>query len=192
MSMRVIHGICLVGLAVTAAVGAVWSYHAFVFVDNFDAIVPGKLYRSSQPRLDDYDKLVGYGIVRLIDTRGAEEGRDDRRRHAGTLRRMGIDLVHIPITRQVPPVEKIDAFFRAVDSAPGAVLMHCQHGEDRTGILGAAWRVARQGWSIDKALHEMARHRCRIRGAKRRTVRELLASLKNRPDPSDPTEGALP
>jgi protein tyrosine phosphatase len=35
------------------------------------------------------------------------------------------------------------------------VLVHCQHGADRTGTMCALYRIAVQGWSKEEALREM-------------------------------------
>jgi len=35
------------------------------------------------------------------------------------------------------------------------VLVHCQHGADRTGTMCAIYRIAVQGWSKEEALKEM-------------------------------------
>jgi hypothetical protein len=35
------------------------------------------------------------------------------------------------------------------------VLVHCQHGADRTGSMCALYRVAVQGWTKEKAIREM-------------------------------------
>jgi len=35
------------------------------------------------------------------------------------------------------------------------LLIHCQHGADRTGTLSAVYRVAVQGWSREEAIREM-------------------------------------
>ena len=35
------------------------------------------------------------------------------------------------------------------------VLVHCQHGADRTGSMIAVYRVIVQGWSKDDAIREM-------------------------------------
>ena len=35
------------------------------------------------------------------------------------------------------------------------VLVHCQHGADRTGTMIAVYRIAVQGWSKAKAIREM-------------------------------------
>jgi protein tyrosine/serine phosphatase len=34
------------------------------------------------------------------------------------------------------------------------VLVHCQHGEDRTGLVIAAYRVLAQGWTKEQAMSE--------------------------------------
>jgi protein tyrosine phosphatase len=36
------------------------------------------------------------------------------------------------------------------------VLVHCQHGADRTGTMCALYRVAVQGWSKKEAVEEMS------------------------------------
>ncbi len=179
MLKRSIQIAILVATAAACLAGALWAYHAHVFVDNFDIVVPGKLYRSRQPRRDDYSTLQRYGIARVVNLRAMEEGPAQRRRQRRILATMKIDHLEIPIARKVPTVEQVRAFFQAVDTAPGPVLVHCRHGEDRSGVLVAAWRVARQGWSIEKALHDMRRHRCRISGEKLRSVRDLLETFRS-------------
>jgi protein-tyrosine phosphatase len=169
----------LVATAAACLATALWAYHAHVFVDNFDIVVPGKLYRSRQPRRDDYPTLQRYRIARVVNLRAMEEDPAARREQRRILDQMQIDHVEIPIAQKVPSTGQVRAFFQAVDTSPGPVLVHCQHGEDRSGILVAAWRVARQGWSIEKALHDMRRHRCRISGAKLREVRALLETFRS-------------
>jgi protein tyrosine/serine phosphatase len=39
--------------------------------------------------------------------------------------------------------------------AKGPVLVHCQHGADRTGVVIAMYRIIYQGWSKQQALDEM-------------------------------------
>ena len=35
------------------------------------------------------------------------------------------------------------------------VLVHCQHGSDRTGTMVAIYRIAYEGWSKEEATNEM-------------------------------------
>ena len=39
--------------------------------------------------------------------------------------------------------------------AEGAVVVHCQHGADRTGVVCAMYRVVYQGWTPDEAIDEL-------------------------------------
>lgn len=35
------------------------------------------------------------------------------------------------------------------------MLIHCKHGQNRTGLIAAMYRVVYQGWSKDQALAEI-------------------------------------
>jgi len=37
----------------------------------------------------------------------------------------------------------------------GPILIHCQHGADRTGLVSALYRVVYQGWTKEQALNEL-------------------------------------
>lgn len=37
----------------------------------------------------------------------------------------------------------------------GAVLIHCYHGADRTGLIAGMYRIIYQGWSVEEAKVEM-------------------------------------
>jgi protein tyrosine/serine phosphatase len=37
------------------------------------------------------------------------------------------------------------------------IFVHCRLGDDRTGMMIAAYRMAAQGWTADEALSEMER-----------------------------------
>ena len=48
------------------------------------------------------------------------------------------------------------AFLQIVaDPNRAPLLVHCQHGADRTGLMSALYRVAVQGWTKEEALREM-------------------------------------
>ena len=38
---------------------------------------------------------------------------------------------------------------------PVLVLVHCQHGADRTGTMCALYRILRQDWKVEDAITEM-------------------------------------
>ena len=55
-----------------------------------------------------------------------------------------------------PETEDVVRFLRIVsDPERAPVLVHCQHGADRTGAMSALYRIMVQGWSQEEALREM-------------------------------------
>jgi len=49
------------------------------------------------------------------------------------------------------------ASLRAIKAAAsdGPVLLHCQHGADRTGLVSAMYRLLYQNWTREQALDEL-------------------------------------
>jgi protein tyrosine/serine phosphatase len=55
-----------------------------------------------------------------------------------------------------PEAEHIEQFLKlANDPETGVFFAHCAGGRHRTGITGAAYRMTKYGWDIDKAYKEM-------------------------------------
>jgi protein tyrosine/serine phosphatase len=68
----------------------------------------------------------------------------------------GLAYEHIYMKAWHPEEKEIIRFLRlAADESNGPILVHCQHGADRTGMMCAVYRVAVQGWTKDEALKEM-------------------------------------
>jgi protein tyrosine/serine phosphatase len=49
----------------------------------------------------------------------------------------------------------IQALRILADRSNRPILVHCQHGADRTGVILALYRVVVQGWTKEDALREM-------------------------------------
>ncbi len=55
-----------------------------------------------------------------------------------------------------PKEKQVVRFLQIVTNPKRApVLVHCQHGADRTGLMCAIYRVAVQGWTKEEAIREM-------------------------------------
>jgi protein tyrosine/serine phosphatase len=52
-------------------------------------------------------------------------------------------------------IEALSQIRRAVKRGP--ILVHCNHGADRTGLILALYRTLYDGWSKDAAVGEMLR-----------------------------------
>jgi tyrosine-protein phosphatase SIW14 len=52
----------------------------------------------------------------------------------------------------------LEEILQQIDEARKPVLLHCEHGEDRTGLVVAAYRVRRCGWSKYAAMCEALKY----------------------------------
>ena len=118
-------------------------------VNNLHRITPS-LYRSAQLSKDDIPQLQKLGIRKVISFRAFHS---DSEILAGS----GITLQRIPInTWNIRDADMVTALkaLRTLDHE-GPVLIHCQHGADRTGLVSALYRVVYQGWTKEQALEEL-------------------------------------
>ena len=115
--------------------------------------VDDKLYRSEQLTLEDKNAFREANIKTIINLRyfsrnENEEIFDDTE---------GITLINNPLlTWRVKPkdIAKVLKSIR-LHQKNGAVLVHCYHGADRTGIMIAMYRIIYHGWTIEQAKNEM-------------------------------------
>ncbi|PAJ76589.1 dual specificity protein phosphatase family protein [Burkholderia ubonensis] len=118
-------------------------------LDNLHRITPS-LYRSALLSREDVPELQKLGIRKVISFRAFHS---DERILAGTQ----ITMQRIPINTWYIRDEDMVAALRALRDADrdGPVLIHCQHGADRTGLVSALYRMVYQGWTREQALDEL-------------------------------------
>ncbi|MBU1238155.1 dual specificity protein phosphatase family protein [Myxococcota bacterium] len=107
------------------------------------------LYRSAQPTAEGMREAKRMGIKTVVNLRALHSDTD---KLTGT----GLFHEHIQVKAWHPEVEDVVRFLKIVnDPSKTPVLVHCQHGADRTGVMVAVYRVAVQGWSKKEAIREM-------------------------------------
>ena len=111
--------------------------------------VSDSLYRSAQPSAEGMLNLKKLGIKTVVNLRSFHS---DRSIIEGT----DLKYEHIFMKTWHPEEEDVVKFLKIV-AAPSnqPVLVHCQHGADRTGTMCAVYRVAVQGWTKEAAIKEM-------------------------------------
>ena len=111
--------------------------------------VSDKLYRSAQPSAEGMRSLKTMGIETIVNLRSFHSDHDE-------IGDTGLGYEHIYMKAWHPEEGDAVKFLQIVTNPQRTpVLVHCQHGADRTGIMCALYRVAVQGWSKDEALREM-------------------------------------
>ncbi|MEQ1577008.1 MAG: dual specificity protein phosphatase family protein [Hyphomicrobium sp.] len=117
---------------------------------NLFRVAPN-LYRSAQPKSSGFKALAkDPGIKTVVSLRAFNS---DKLLIAGT----GINLTRIPIHTWHIETEDVVLALATIRKAEtmGPVLLHCQHGADRTGLITALYRVLYQGWTKEAAREEM-------------------------------------
>jgi protein tyrosine phosphatase (PTP) superfamily phosphohydrolase (DUF442 family) len=144
--------ICLLVLALlflgSLSVGVVYG-HWVVFNHRFSTVAEGRIYRSGAMLPETLvDKVRRYGIKTVIDLRRYSNKVDAER---SALEQVGVRHFHIP-SRQIPTNETMEAFFEVMDDhADPPILIHCKHGEGRSVLFAAIYRMEYEGWSNERA-----------------------------------------
>jgi protein tyrosine phosphatase (PTP) superfamily phosphohydrolase (DUF442 family) len=111
--------------------------------------VSDSLYRSAQPSAEGMKNLKAIGVETIVNLRSFHSDRDE-------IGETGLAYEHIYMKAWHPEETDAVRFLQIVTNPKRVpVLVHCQHGADRTGTMCALYRVAVQGWSKEGALEEM-------------------------------------
>lgn len=118
-------------------------------LSNIGRVAPG-VFRGAQPGKDGYAALKAMGIKTVIDMRTTESEK-------AQVEAAGMRAIAVPIQMARNGLkEKVDKVVALMaDPANQPVYVHCRHGQDRTGITVAAYRMKQQGWSLADAEAEM-------------------------------------
>lgn len=126
-------------------------------IENFLAVEPG-IWRGGQPQSEDWSHIKQLGITFVLKLDTDVEGSDE------AASGVGLQVIKMPIDwmEQIlgePPhdfLSKTTAIIQtcALPLPDGGIYVHCKHGQDRTGLIIGAYRVA-CGWTKQRAYEEM-------------------------------------
>lgn len=120
---------------------------------NLGQIGP-KLIRGAQPTEEGFAELAERGVKTVINLR------PENNLEADAVKKLGMKAIYIPEHGLDAPTHAQTLRFleAALDPANGKVYFHCYHGSDRTGTMAAAIRIARDGWTSDRAIQELGKY----------------------------------
>jgi len=128
-------------------------------IPNFKAVISPNVFRSGQPYLPSHwQSLKATGIRTVLKLNYPEEGTDEQ------AEMYGLHIIPIPMPPKsigqsifgAPPVDDAATAVAALcDQGNWPILVHCTHGNDRTGLVVAEFRVVHCGWSVVAARQEM-------------------------------------
>jgi protein tyrosine phosphatase (PTP) superfamily phosphohydrolase (DUF442 family) len=108
------------------------------------------LYRSAQPTAEGMKNLKEkLGIKTIVNLRSFNSDRNE-------IGKTELGYEHIYMKTWHPEKKEVVRFLQIVnDPKRQPVLVHCQHGADRTGTMCAIYRIAVDKWSEEGAIKEM-------------------------------------
>src|SRR6266853_5255070 len=140
------------------------SIHLASPILNFCVVTPNVLWRGAKPAQDGAAWLMQRGVRTIVnlellhdDRRAFGEARPASGRYeAGYFRIFDWE----PNAVLAPAVldDHVAHFLAVVDKQPKPVYVHCRSGQNRTGVMVAAYRVIVEGLSRDAAIAEMRRY----------------------------------
>jgi tyrosine-protein phosphatase SIW14 len=119
-------------------------------VSNFGEVTP-HLYRGGQPKRAGYQHLKQMGIDIVVDVRLSGEDTEKQ-----DVTKAGMRYVSMPWHCLFPKDQVFAEFLKLLlDNPNKKVFVHCRYGDDRTGMMIAAYRMGVEGWTPKDARKEM-------------------------------------
>jgi protein tyrosine/serine phosphatase len=145
-------------------------------VDNFHK-VNEKLYRGAQPSAEGWASLKKLGVHTVVDLRRPTEHSIADEKKA--VEAAGMQYVNFAMNGWDTPTAEQMAKLLPMLEAEGPVFVHCKQGRDRTGSVVAAYRIARERWTNDKAMAEA--NACGMHWFER-GMKRFIAGYKSAPE----------
>src|SRR5436305_4676887 len=121
-----------------------------LFACNAHVVIPGAVYRCSQPSGHDLEWLVRkYGIRTVSNLRGCREQQDWYRAEGRAANRLGVSVEDLALSAgHLPPVHEMRRLIEVLDHSKYPILFHCYRGVDRTGLASALVLLLRTDVSL--------------------------------------------
>ena len=122
-------------------------------VPNFGEVTP-LLYRGAQPSQEGFLNLASMGIDIVVDARLSHKSSEKK-----IVTAAGMQYISIPWHCMFPKDKAMAQFLAVLRENPKKkIFVHCRLGDDRTGMMIAAYRMAVDNWTAEEAFAEMMQY----------------------------------
>ena len=139
---------------------------------NFHVVSPG-VWRSSQPSEEFLIMLKNYGLKTIVNLRRSKSINEQEGRFA---KNSGIAYYYFPMEARKKQDRKVlEKILRVInDSSNQPVLIHCQAGKDRTGLISALYKLEFMNADFDDVHKEML-----LYGYDEKAFPEIIRTVKS-------------
>jgi protein tyrosine/serine phosphatase len=106
------------------------------------------MYRCEQPDSLGFKIIDSIGIKSVLSLRAYHKDND-------LINKLPLKLYNVAINPYYFGDDEIIKALRIIGNSPKPIIIHCNIGGDRTGVLIAIYRIIYQNWSKEKAIKEM-------------------------------------
>jgi len=149
----------------TQSVAGACSNNLGSTIQNFCVVTPDVLWRGARPDKDGAAWLIQQGVRTIVNLELILDDKhafDQATVENANNYEVGYFRIHDwePLTILAPSVvdDQLAHFLAIVSQQPNPVYVHCRYGEDRTGVMVAAYRVLNEDVSDEEAIEEMRRY----------------------------------
>ena len=177
-SLRTV-GSAIIVLAVLMLAGYL-AYDARVWWKvNFREVTPGRVYRAGIYSKDSLQRILKRQQIRTVVQFSGDVTPRFRAYDAFVAAQPGMRHVKMPrYVTTVPTYQDTMAVMAILtNDVNWPVLVHCEHGKDRTGYFIMLYRMLHDGWTWERALQEAADCRMRTNGRPQIVLAQMPALL---------------
>jgi protein tyrosine phosphatase (PTP) superfamily phosphohydrolase (DUF442 family) len=149
------HAALLGSAAVVLYVG--WSLYDILGGANFHVVIPGKIYRGSQPSAAALEALIRRHHIRtVVNVRGCAEPHEWYLDQTRVIQRLGLSQEDICFSAvHLPSADELRILLDTLDRAEYPLFVHCRHGADRTGLAAVIALLLQDGVPYETARREL-------------------------------------
>lgn len=142
-----------------------WRHgHDYVLPKNFAEVEPGVIYRGAWQKDWPMRRLVrDYGVKTIVALAHPADHPLAIREQA-LAQELGVRWIHLPIVEDLSVTggatisEQVDRAVEAISNPENQpVFFHCHHGLNRASMVQIAYRIKKQGWTLEQAYQEIDR-----------------------------------
>lgn len=154
---RIVFRVVVAGVLLTGAL--LGGYIVYLQLSgNFHSVIAGELYRSAQLSPAQFERYVrADGIKTIINLRGENVNAKWYNAEIAAARELGVEHIDFGMSSgTVLGPERADQLIAIMRAAPKPILIHCQSGADRTGLVSAIYSQQIAGINEDIAERQLS------------------------------------
>jgi protein tyrosine/serine phosphatase len=125
---------------------------------NLRVVVPGQAYRSGQMNAEQFTRAIEhYGIKSILNLRGENPGTAWHQAEITTAAKLNVIHYDRSLGSGTPlTLAQMDELVTLLRQAPKPILIHCNGGADRSGLVSALYLLAIEGQTSGAADQELS------------------------------------